>query len=526
MSKYLIRRLSRNKARITEPTRKGSLYIASFILVITVSLVTGWSGNKSEGVLNGWDPLIWDKGAAGVGDRDKGLFLKIERILDVFQRAGPLNPPVGLRVSPRCELLDKPVSSGKAPAPVVLHLPMKFPSGSLFSTGGVRVWINEPLNLLGEPVWTDDQGGIFLLPPVIEAGGQRVYTRSAHPPGYAEVFPSRHEFPLWGNNLEPFLRAVIRPAFGLYEPTVTTVITSGNENFWKPVSQERWIMAMITRAEEILDNFQSGVNAASASNITRQQIEQMQKYLRQIRDAFDEKAVIERHYEMLDQARQLHTMMLSINPAEAEKYYIKAIEGSDQRLQEALAGAAEQRPVLEKYERDLLQALVTREDIWTEADASIKGGNWDRLEEIGKELGIDHLVFIADAGRAKVKLKVELNSLSPAERHSPAYGFEIPEWHPLGPYKHVVAMDFKAIRPSGLVPAGTKGARAIVCIDEEFFSRQDDDASIRLIAVEWWEEVDARYRSEGGMFYNERRVTMLDDLWKSLDWSSLRAIID
>jgi hypothetical protein len=209
---------------------------------------------------------------------------------------------------------------------------------------------------------------------------------------------------------------------------------------------------------------------------------QMRTYLRQIRDAFDEKAVIERHFEMLDQARQLHTMMLSINPAEAEKYYRKAIEGSDLRLQEALAGAAEQRPVLEKYERDLLQALVTREDIWTEADASIKGGNWDRLEEIGKELGIDHLVFIADAGRAAVKLEAELNSLSPAERLSPAYGFEIPSngipWVPISMWLRWI---LKPYAPRAWCLPARKVQGPLFALMGSSFPGRTDDASIRLI---------------------------------------------
>jgi hypothetical protein len=219
-------------------------------------------------------------------------------------------------------------------------------------------------------------------------------------------------------------------------------------------------------------------------------------------------------------------MMERMDPAEAEKYYRQAIEGSDKRLEEALAAAAQQRIEIEKYEQKILEASLTMDDFWDNLNTAMRDWDWNKLAETGNEMKMEKLVYLADAGRSLDKLKEKLNGLSPAQRGAPAYGFEIPDWHPLGPHRHVVALPFKAVRPSGIVDPGAKGARALVSIDEKFFALPEKEPAVRLVAIEWWEEVDARFRGEGGMFYNERRVTMYDELWKSLDWPALGALVD
>lgn len=103
-----------------------------------------------------------------------------------------------------------------------------------------------------------------MLPPLTgKLAGQTIRSRSAHPPGYEEKYPSTSMFPLWAHDLEPFLRGVVRPGFKLVRGTVTTMFTSGGKPFYKPVSQQRWIRAMIGKAKSELADFRSGVTAAN-----------------------------------------------------------------------------------------------------------------------------------------------------------------------------------------------------------------------------------------------------------------------
>jgi len=445
---------------------------------------------------------------------------KVEGILKIFQSASPLNPPRGMGVYPRGEFLKRVTLPGdsKGPEPVRLQLGFRIPAQARQAESGINIWINDPHNLLGEPVLTDNKGEIFLMPPVVGTlAGQTIISRSAHPAGYKEEYPSSGVFPLWGNEQEPFLRSVVRPTFGLAKSTVTTMFTSGGRPFWAPVSQERWIMAMIEKANKELAEFQAGVDAADKIDITNQQINQMRDYLRRMRALYDEKAIIERYDKLRTELMKTFGYIESMNSGEGKKQYEQMIEQLDSQLELELASAPESRAKLQEYEDKLLKALVTREDIWTGADASIRGGDWDGLEELGKEYELENLVLLADAGRARDKLQAELNSLSPAQRRSPAWGFELPPWHPLGPHRHVVALPFDAVRPSGLVDPGTEGARALVSIDAGFFTFVEKNAPIRLLAVEWWGKHDTRYGPAGRL--------MLDDLWGSLNWSALRAMV-
>ena len=68
------------------------------------------------------------------------------------------------------------------PEPLVLSLPMRFTGSGPYPSAGLNIWINEPFNLLGEPVLTDKTGDMFLLPPLIgKIGGQAAIASSDDP---------------------------------------------------------------------------------------------------------------------------------------------------------------------------------------------------------------------------------------------------------------------------------------------------------------------------------------------------------
>jgi hypothetical protein len=492
---------------------KKSLFVA-----IIVFVVSGWSENHK---FEGWQSMRWTNKSSSTDGSGKAMAAKAEDILKILQSATPLNPPRGMGVYPYGEFLKRVTLPGDltGPEPVRLQLGFRIPADARQAESGLNIWINDPHNLLGEPVLTDKTGEIYLMPPLVGTlAGQTIISRSAHPAGYKEEYPSSGLFPLWGNEQEPFLRSVVRPTFGLAKSTVTTMFTSGGRPFWAPVSQERWIMAMIEKANMELAEFQTGVEAAGKTDITNQQINQMRDYLRRMRAMYDEKTIIERYDKLREEFKKTFSYVESMNPGEGKKQYEQMIEQLDSQLEFELASAPESRAELQQYEDKLLKALLTREDIWTGADASIRGGDWDGLEELGKEYELENLVLLADAGRAKDRLQAELNSLSPAQRSSPAWGFELPPWHPVGPHRHVVALPFDAVRPSGLVEPGTEGARALVSIDTGFFTFVEKDAPIRLLTVEWWGGHDTLYGSGGR--------SLLDDLWGSLSWSALRATVE
>ncbi len=506
---------------------KPMIYKLAVIILIAV-LITAWSGSESQN-REIWEPLRWVTRSSTTDTAPDHIVSAVERIMNVFQEARPLNPPRGLGVSPRADYHGRLVLQGdmKGPETVCLRMRMFFPDIDAFRpTAGVNVRINDPLTILGDAVIEDGNDKIFLLPPVIgKTGSQSIHARTAHPPGFIEEFPGSSLFPLWASDQEPFLRSVVRPVFGLYNGSVSTIFTSGGRPFWKPVSQERWIMTLIAKAREELDDFLSGVEAAEAEGVTQQQMSQMQSYLGKLRKAFDEYALIVQHEEMVEQMKKMHNMMAAMNPGEADKFWKEFTEGADRQLEESLAAAALQRPEIELMEKQLLEALIAREEIWREADLYIRTKQWDKLDKMGKEYDVGKLVYYADAGRIIEKLEAELNNMSMSQRQAPAFGFELPEWHPLGTHRHVVALPFEAVRPSGLVAPGSEGARALVTIDEEFFLSAESDGDILFMEIEWWEEVDARFRGKGGMFYNERRVTMLDELWSSLNWNSLKSMV-
>ncbi len=489
----------------------------SFIVLTIAILVTGLSvpyDTSNEGI---WSNLRWRNKNAGANATREPMMSKAEGIIQIFKRAPVFNPPKGMRIVPVGDFLkgislpEGKISSGR----LSLDLGIRIPSEAHRAVANIYIWINDPIFLLGEPILSDRTGKIFLLPPLTgKLAGQPVRSRSAHPPGYEEKYPSGSMFPLWATDQEPYLRTVVRPTFKLAKGTVTTMFTSGGKPFWKPVSQERWIKAMIENAKKELTDLRAAVGVAEKSEITTQQIIQMKSYMKRIRSLYDEKAIVKRHTSSMDQAMNFYNMMKETNPEEAEKYYQKTIAKSEKSLQEALDAAEESRAELGEYEKKLIQALITREDVWNDAETSINQGDWDALEKSGRENEIDKLVYLADAGRAIPKLKAELKSLSQAQLNAPAYGFELPPDHSLGVHKNVAAMSFKSKRPSGLVSPDTDGARPLISIDPDFFNVSENNSEIQILAVEWSGYHKLNHPLGEG--------TMPHIIWRDIDWNELK----
>ncbi len=500
---------------------KNSVFMRFFMLMIVLLVMTALSTSHGFLKKGSWNDLRWLNKSSLSPASGEAMISRAEDIMKVFQQASVFNPPTGMRIVPLGEFHESIAlpENKKGPERVSLQLGIRIPPEANRTAATLNVWINDPLFLLGVPVLKDKMGEIFMLPPLTGSlAGQTIYSRTAHPPGYEEKYPSNSMFPLWAHDIEPFLREVIRPGFKLARGTVTTIFTSGGKAFWKPVSQERWINAMIEKAKTELADFRSGIIAMQQSDVTTEQINQMKNYLERVRAMFDEKEIIARHNSSVEQAMSFYKMMKSTNPEEAEKYYRKTLEDSDKNLQLQLDQAEKSRAELEEYEDKLIKSLLAREDIWIGADASIKGGNWEALEETGRTHNIEKLIYLADAGRAISKLEAELNGLSIAERKAPAYGFELPPWNPLGTHKNVIAMPFEAERPSGLVDSNSKGARALVSLDPGFFNYNTDDASIGILGIEWSGYHKLNNPSGEG--------TMPHTVWSDLDWEALEAFID
>lgn len=515
------------KIIIRLPTRNRlnwyrKLYFTIPLLMLpAVIIVSGWTNyayrNAGEAK---WELLHRANRSTKSGDEAKRMEERVESIMKIFQKAQVFNPPKGFAVVPRVEYLRRISFPGHthSPEPVHFRVAVRMPPESKDIVAGVNVWINEPYNLLGDPVLSDNEGEMFLLPPEVgRKEGEKIYSRSGHPPGYEESYPSKTIFPLWADNQEPFLRSVVRPTFGLSKQTVTTLYTLNERPFWKPVSQERWIKAMISRADKQLEEFKSGLDAAEKTELTQQQINQMRSYVQKMKDMWDENAIRERHDKMKEQLMPLYEMMKQRDPAEAEKFYQNSIVASEKQMEETIAQSATMQSEIAEMERKIFDGLLSRDAVWTETAASIKQGNWDKLEKLAGEYKLESLILLADAGRALQKMNAELASLTPAQRRASAYGFLIPEHHPLGPHRQVVAMTFTAERASGLVDAGAKGARAIVCPDPDFFNFSEKDAPIYLMAIEYW--------GSNRVTYDNGKRNLPDDIWRTLDWQALRAMV-
>ncbi len=492
----------------------------AMLLAITALMLSGYNGStEDQGSSDLWEPLNRSnrstRNAANVAAIEK----RVDDIVDVFRKALPFNPPKGFAVMPRLEYLRPLALPGNShsPEPVHFRVAFRMPPQSVDIVAGVNVWINDPYNLLGEPVLKDGEGDLFLLPPDVGTkSGQNIVSRMAHPPGYDNEYPCRSIFPLWSDDQEPFLRTVVRPTFGLARSTVTTLFTAGDRPFWKPVSQERWINAMIAAAENLVGEITAGVDAADEINLTEEQANQLRAYIDRLRQSAEEEAIITRYQTLIASSMEMYERFKNYS-AEAAEAYLQAVAEYEKMMVYELERAVEWRKEIDEMEAKLLAALTQREDVMQQMRGAIESGNWDRLDELADEHDLDNLRLIADAGRAIGKLRAELSALSPAERRAPAYGFLQPDHHPLGTHRQVVAMVFEAERASGLVPATAEGARAIVAIDHEFFNFSDDGAPIRMMAVEYW--------GSNTLMYDNNRRNLLDDIWANLDWRALRGMV-
>jgi hypothetical protein len=500
---------------------RKALPLLKMLLIITALLSSGYDDsdykNKNSDL---WEPINIVNRSSRDADNAEAIERKIENITEVFRKALPFNPPKGFAVMPRLQYLsplDLPGNS-HSPEPVHFRVAVRMPPQSKDIVAGVNVWINDPYNLLDAPVLSDSESEMFLLPPEVGSmGGQKIVSRMAHPPGYDSEYPCTSIFPLWSDDQEPFLRSVVRPSFGLARSTVTTLYTAGDRPFWKPVSQERWINAMIAKAEMTVNEITAGVDAADELNITEEQMNRMKIYLTQMKEMVDEENIIKRSGELKDGLMLQYEMMKRSHPDLAKEFYQKSVVGLEEMLEMELSQADERRKEIEEMEQKLMSALVQREVVWQQMKSAIDRGDWEKIDELADEHKLDNLRLIADAGRSVGRLRAELAGLSPAERRAPAYGFLLPDDHPLGTQRQVVAMVFNAERASGLMPAGAKGARAIVSIDSDFFNFFDKGAPIRMMAIEYW--------GRNTVMYDNNRRNLLDDIWEHLDWQGLKAMV-
>lgn len=498
-----------------------------FRFFLTFTIVFGLVLVPVKGVATekeGWLELQMHIDAADDREALEKVFLDL---LKIFQEAAPLNPPQGFEIQPRGvsrpPLDDVGLITGR------LYMPIWFPGWEPLAQPSARisVWVNEPEGLLGTPVLADQKGRIYLLPPVIsQKPGGDLFSRGSHPPGYKEAYPSHSMFPLWDWKVEPFLRAVVRPTFLLgQEEGIITVVTPDGNPFWKPVSQERWINALKAYAEAELSIITSGHLASEEALLTQQQIQEIRSYMAALQAAFDEEEIIRNHEQNLKEYNELYNFLKVMNPDQAEEFYITMIETAHEFLEEQLTMAAELRLEFQKLEQQVLEDLLARGELVQELELIIEEKDWDRLEELGQELRVEYLVFLAYAGRSLEGMEEELANMSSVERAAPAYGFELPPWHPFGPHRQVVAMPFEAERPSGLLAADAEGARALVSIDPEYFTPSSASHYLQLLVVDWWEKTHATFYSPEGRAYNEVRVNLMERLWDSLEWERLEDLL-
>ncbi|GEM_PF-651948 len=510
------------KDRINRLRRLKKPLIIVIILLIITTLLSGLNIESSEkySCSDLWEPLNKVNRSSRDAAHAAAIDKKVENIMEIFRETLPFNPPKGFTVVPHLQFINPITLPGNShtPEPVHLRFALRMPPQSNDIVAGVNVWINDPFNLLGEPLLSDSKGYIFLLPPDVGImGGQKIVSRMAHPPGYNNEYPCSSIFPLWSLNQEPFLRSVVRPSFGLAKSTVTTYFTAGNRPFWKPVSQERWINAMIAHAEKMVNDITAGVEAADEINLTEQQVNQMKLYIAQMKELYTEDNIKKNYREAIERLLPVYEMMKQNNPAQAEEFYNQSIGGMEKAMDEQLSLAGENYKEIEKMEQKLISALLQRENVMQQMKVAVEKENWDILDKLADEHNLDNLRLIADAGRSVRRLRAELAALSPAERRAPAFGFLIPDDHPLGTQRQVVAMVFDAERASGLVPANAKGARAIVSINPEFFNFSDNEAPIKLMAIEYW--------GRNTITYDNNRRNLLNDIWLHLNWQELRAMV-
>jgi len=477
-------------------------------------------------------------------DTEESIIEALQDILSIFQTTPHLNPPPTdvTQIRPRIRIFRRPelpYEQGNL-LRANLELPMWFAGQGVPShTGRVDISVNEPEALLGKPALIDDAGGIYILPPVIEElESGPLYCKDAHPPGYAEEYPSRSFSPLWNPTVEPVLYSVVYPLFRLSRLVgVATELTADGSPFWEPVSQERWIRALQEYCQSELDFHLEAMQAEREQEVgwTEKQVENMRREAENMRELFSAEGTIQMNEDLISNYEYLIELLKHQldNPgffqldAEQKRNYKEQIEEYEQEI-EMLNASLEERIIANQeiaeewteYMEAITRAVILQKGLLEDIEELILEEKWDEMEEMAIEYEIDHLLLQAKAGKAIGYLETELQQMSAAERAAPAYGFDIPG---LAPHmlKHIVPLSHEAERPSGLVSPDQEGARAVVAIKPGFFDEKLAEGTIKLIVVEWWENTSAMFFSPGASRYSEARVTMRKNLWQSLDWESI-----
>ncbi len=498
---------------------------------------------RAEGL---WEDLRqYNRGSTGFSSEiEDSIINDLKDILSIFQAAPHLNPPPpGLsRIRPEIRLSKPPelISEQSSLPRAELNLRMWFAGqGRINHSGLVTISVNKPEALLGKPALIDDDGGLYILPPIIdhlESGP--LYCKQAHPPGYEEEYPCRSFFPLWNPTVEPVLYSVVFPLFRLSRFVgVATELMVDDTSFWEPVSQERWIRALQRYCQSELDFHLEAVKAEREQEVgwTEKQVEKMRKETEKMRHRFSAEKTIEMNEKMiksLEDSIELIEHQLE-NPGffqldeNRQKKYKEQIQQFEYEIDKLKANLEEQIITNQEMAEEWIEmmeamtrAVIIQKGLLEDIGELILKEKWDEMEEIALEYEIDHLLLLAEAGKSIGYLDDELQQLSAAERAAPAYGFDIPGFAP-GTLKNIVPISYEAERTSGLINPDQEGARAVVAVNPDFFNEKVAEDTIKLIVVEWWEATDAMHYSPGASYYSEARVNMRENLWESLDWDSL-----
>ncbi len=523
--------------------RLFKFFLISFALLIFVNLFTlvNYEELKAEDI---WRDLRID--GRGITDFDadveESIIEDLQDIFLIFQTTPHLNPPPSdvTQIHPRIRIRKQPEFFYEQGSLLRgdLELRMWFVGqGAPGHTGRVDISVNNPEALLGKPALIDEDGGLYILPPVIaELESGPLYCRQAHPPGYEEEYPCRSFFPLWNPTVEPVLYSVVFPLFSLARSVgVATELTAAESSFWEPVSQERWIRALQRYCQFELDLFLETMKVEQEQEWTEKQAERMRRETEEMRDRYSIEGTIEMNEKLIksyEDSIELLEHQLD-NPGffqvdEEQKRMIQEnIKQFEHEIDKLNAGLEEQIIANQENAEEWIEmmeamtkAIILQKGLLEDIEKLIQKEKWDEMEEMAIEYEIDHLLLLAKAGKNIGYLETELQHLSAAERAAPAYGFDIPGFAP-GPLKHVVPLSYEAERPSGLVSPDKEEARAVVAIKPDFFDEIAAEDTVKLIVVEWWERTASMFYSPGARFYSEARVNMRENLWQSLDWESL-----
>ncbi|TVR85221.1 MAG: hypothetical protein EA428_16175, partial [Spirochaetaceae bacterium] len=355
----------------------------------------------SLGAQEGWRELQTGRQTEPVSAAELELLGHLDTILPLFHALPPFNPPQEFHVIPR--LHTDPgttlIEGSPGPAQFKVNFGLEFFVVMEYHiVAGVRVAINDPFELLGTAFFADEESPFYLLPPTIQgAGDQTIALRSAHPVGYREVFPFGDMPPLWGQESAPFYRSVIRPHFNIVSNSALTYFTRGDKPFWKPVSRERWILALMAHGRRQLAEFHRASETFVATETTQRQIEELRRRYDRMRATYSE-AETQRMYEMMLSVASI-SRAVAPDPETGDREYQKAIAAAEQTREERRRLAPGFIAEMDAQEEQMIQALLMRDASTQEIVQVISDGNWERLEEIARENGASQLVLLADTGR-------------------------------------------------------------------------------------------------------------------------------